>query len=73
MPKQDLTHACPIPGCTHTGLPFAILMCPFHWRWVPPALQERVNLAWNRGAPRPDYSEARAAAIDAVVRRTGAK
>ena len=62
-------HPCPATGCARM-LSHTILMCPAHWRMVPPAAQRlvvRAWRAWNAGTgSMTDYLAARDAAIAAV-------
>ncbi len=60
------THPCPAAGCRVKHLRWDILLCMYHWRRVPRALQAEVYRAWNRGHPDPDYLTVRQAAIDAA-------
>lgn len=60
-------HTCPIVGCPYR-LPWRLLMCPAHFKLVPPELRRRLWDAWNNGSPRSyaAYLEAREAAIRSV-------
>ena len=41
-------HRCPVPGCTRDDIPYNVLMCGFHWLYVPSLLKRRVYRAWDR-------------------------
>ncbi len=58
-------HNCPIPNCPNT-VTMEKLMCNWHWRFVPRALQREVYAAYNHGECRPEHA-ARCADATAVV------
>lgn len=66
------THECPAGPCTRQ-VDWDKLMCPAHWRMVPPELRAAVLETWRYGAGAgdPAYLTAREAAVDAVNTRLG--
>lgn len=44
---DDADTRCPISACS-AGIPVHLLMCSRHWRQVPPALRDRVNVKWRQ-------------------------
>ena len=46
---EPTTHRCPIGDCP-ARVPHEQLMCPRHWRLVPPSLKRALYRAWQRGA-----------------------
>lgn len=77
--QSDRLHQCKVPGCA-VWIVKSLLMCPGHWRLVPPDLQQKVSATWRRftrparqNANIPSalaswraYSLARNAAIEAI-------
>lgn len=68
-------HLCHAKRCPVT-VPPKLLMCPAHWRMVPPALQRAVWAAYVKGQeirkdPTPAYLAAAKAAIEAVAKKEG--
>lgn len=46
---EPTTHRCPIGDCP-AQVPHERLMCPRHWRLVPPSLKRALYRAWHGGA-----------------------
>lgn len=76
--KDPMTHHCPIHGCM-TIVDGPRLMCPYHWRLVPPELKQEVYRSRriaSRSNPRTvsgrtaweAWERARERAIEAVRR-----
>lgn len=64
-------HVCAVPGCL-VLIRHDKLMCPRHWRQVPPALKARLTRAWNHGSTdAATWISVRRACIDAVTRPGG--
>lgn len=40
-----MKHPCSVRGCERSVPPY-LLMCRFHWRWVPRHIQQNVIAAW---------------------------
>lgn len=72
MPDDPHTHECPAGPCA-LQVDWDKLMCPDHWRMVPPQLRTAVLTTWRygAGAGTPAYLDAREAAVDAVNARLG--
>ncbi len=66
-----MNHKCEAKGCTKDTKPDQ-LMCFYHWRLVPIALQRAVWNAWEKyGAFTDAHNKAKEAAINAVARKEG--
>lgn len=66
-----MSHRCEAKECPKETRPNE-LMCFYHWRMVPRALQRAVWLAWEQHGSFTDaHNAAKQAAIDAVARKEG--
>lgn len=66
MTRKPL-HLCHAKGCPVT-VPPKLLMCPTHWRMVPPAAQRAVWATYVKGQEiRKDPTDAYLAAADAAI------
>lgn len=61
------TPRCPIGECQER-IPIARLMCPRHWRLVPPSLKRALRRAWRtgQGAGTDAHRRAMAACVEAA-------
>lgn len=64
-----MTHPCPVTPCP-TRVAYNKVMCPRHWKLVPPAIQNAVYRAWNHGQGAGSYAHTAAImrAIEAARR-----
>ena len=71
---DDDRHPCPVRRCKQLVGPDQ-LMCPGHWRMVPPPLRSAVWRTWDggSGAGTPAYLAAVSAAIRIVSRQLEAE